>query len=379
MTNYALLTDQLKDEYAETFQKIELYSTVHQIDSETENEMLMEVLDTLLTAQTKGKPVEKVVGNDVEQFCKDFFGNYKWHNRIAEFRDSIYRLMWVMFVFQLLEAFLAEGTLMENLMLTSDIGGFIVGAAFAMITMSIFCVVAKPLVFKIRWLTMMKFVLIVLAVSFVLSLGFLYLWGEKAILEVPLWMSIVIPGIYIAIYIIIRAIIRYRHHGSIFKEKLPGEKGFWSSIREESMKEFPSDLNKRYEKINKKRAKKNKPLMTEKEFTEKLRKEHKVSKILGPVFIIGLTIYLIILVGMTMITDGFVEGLFFALTLAIAEIPAALIFWISAEGDKEREAIFQKCDEMGMTIPAYAKWVEEQKAVACEDASEEVTTEDIEE
>ncbi len=379
MTNYALLTDQLKGEYAETFQKIELYSTIHQIDSETENEMLMEVLDTLLTAQTKGKPVQKVVGNDVEQFCKDFFGNYKWHNRIAEFRDSIYRLMWVMFVFQLLEAFLGEGTFMENLMLVSDIGGFIVGAAFAMITMSIFCVFAKPLVFKIRWLTMMKFVLIVLAVSLALSLGFLYLWGEKAILEVPLWMSIVIPGIYIAIYIIIRAIIRYRHHGSIFKEKLPGEKGFWGSIREESMKEFPSDLNKRYEKINKKRAKKNKPLMTEKEFTEKLRKEHKVSKILGPVFIIGLTIYLIILVGMTMITDGFVEGLFFALTLAIAEIPAAFIFWISAEGDKEREAIFQKCDEMGMTIPAYAKWVEEQKVVECEDASEEVTTEDIEE
>ena len=362
MTNYVLLTDQLTGEYAKTFKKIELYSTIHQIDSETENEMLMDVLDTILTAQNQGKPVEKVVGNDVEQFCKDFFSTYKWSDRIATFRDSIYRLMWVMFVFQLLEAFLGKGTPKENLFLTSDIGGFIIGASFTIITMSIFCVLAKPLIFKIRWLTMAKFILIVLVLSFVLSLGFLYFFGDKAVLEVPLWLSILIPGIYIFIYKTIRAISRYRHHGSIFKEKLPDEKSFRTSIREESMKEFPYELCKRYEKINKKRSRKNKPLMTEKEFTDSLRKQHKMSKKLLPILIVGLIIFIIILVITTMLTESFADGLFFLFVLAIAEIPAAFLFWAASIGDREREIIFQACDEMGMTIPAYVKWLDEQKA-----------------
>ena len=70
---YVMLEDQLTDDYKEIFAKIKLYTTIHEIDENTCNEMLMDLLDMLLEAQKNGDAVESIVGEDVELFCHNYF------------------------------------------------------------------------------------------------------------------------------------------------------------------------------------------------------------------------------------------------------------------------------------------------------------------
>ncbi len=371
MTSYMFSEDKLEGEYKDAFRQIELYATMQQIDSNTENEMLMEIIDILLSAQEHKKPVEKIIGNDIEQFCEDFFKEHKWYHRVRDINEKLYTLMWFMFVFEILNLLGTEGTIINNLNTPSDIGYYFLGFAEGVIIFAVLGLILKPLIFKFKWLSMGKVFIIDLVVTLLAVFGILFLIGGADLFVVPAWASILIPFAYIVVYIICRAIKRYRHHGTIFKEKLPGEKGFWGMVKEQAFNDhLAGEYKKRYDKINQKRSKKNKPSMTGEEFTEKIRREHKLSKATGKPVVALLIIMLIVIIVMVMIDDGIANGLFCMVVLAIAELPAMFIFWAGFAGDKEREILFQECEKYNLTIPAYAEMLEkenEAKVASTED------------
>lgn len=70
--SYWLYEDQLQDVYQETFETVKTYVNTSSIDEKTRSELLHSLLDLLLTAQEKGTPPEKVIGSDVERFCKTY-------------------------------------------------------------------------------------------------------------------------------------------------------------------------------------------------------------------------------------------------------------------------------------------------------------------
>ena len=70
---YILLEDRLHGEYKEAFSKVSLYSNTNLIGIDTDSELMMELLDSMLMAQSEGRPVTDVVGTDIQAFCENFF------------------------------------------------------------------------------------------------------------------------------------------------------------------------------------------------------------------------------------------------------------------------------------------------------------------
>ena len=89
--------------YKDAFERVEIYAMATNMSEAVIDEMLMNLLDSLLNAQKKGKPVEKIVGNDIEQFCKDYFQEYGMKERLLESAKSNYRFAWCVFIFEMLD------------------------------------------------------------------------------------------------------------------------------------------------------------------------------------------------------------------------------------------------------------------------------------
>ena len=70
--SYVFYKDKLQGEYKDVFDQVEMYVNCENIDELTREDRLGSLLDMLLSAQESGRPVKKVVGNSIEDFCKMF-------------------------------------------------------------------------------------------------------------------------------------------------------------------------------------------------------------------------------------------------------------------------------------------------------------------
>lgn len=346
--------NQLKGDYLAAFKQAELYSMVDSIDYDKQNEMLLELLDLLLEAQSNGKPVEKIIGSDIEKFCKSFFSGRSVIGKLKPFLDALYYYSWLVFCFQIIEVTSHfEADKGNPLMQPVDITGYLIGLSVLIMLSTLPSIVLKPFLFRWHKLN----VALLLAMSLIATIGLcsgLTIWiGDRSLL-IPSYLSILIPGLYILSYIMIRAINNYRDHRSIRRQKDPGETTFWRTVGEKVQRELPTELLKRYEKINKKRSRRGKPLMTPEEYTEKLYKDIKLSNYIS-VPLIGL-LFLILLYNIIniFVHDGFTESLLFIVIVAICEIPAFAIFRSSFLGNKQKTELLAECDKRGVTLPEYA-------------------------
>lgn len=87
--SYTDYKDKLSEEYKTAFERIEAYVFTCNIDDNTCEERLNELLDMFLTAQNDGRPIEKIVGNDIEKFSKLFCSTFSFKNRILNVADAL--------------------------------------------------------------------------------------------------------------------------------------------------------------------------------------------------------------------------------------------------------------------------------------------------
>jgi DNA-binding ferritin-like protein (Dps family) len=66
--SYFFYKDKLQGEYKTAFDQVEIYVNAQNIDELTCEDRLGSLLDMLLSAQEAGRPVQKVVGSNMEQF-----------------------------------------------------------------------------------------------------------------------------------------------------------------------------------------------------------------------------------------------------------------------------------------------------------------------
>lgn len=62
--SFRLYQDKLQGEYKETFQQIDLYFSTQNVDEDTREEYMCDLLDVFLLAQDEGRPVEKITGKN---------------------------------------------------------------------------------------------------------------------------------------------------------------------------------------------------------------------------------------------------------------------------------------------------------------------------
>lgn len=354
--SYVTMQEKLQGEYKDAFGRIEMYSIIEYIDETHREDLMMDLLDLLLSAQAEGKPVEKVLGSDIKQFCESYFGDYSVKGKLFNLLASIYRLAWIGLIMEFVWMLTDADGHKNPFMMTSDLTGYFTGFGGAIIFSAIFLVLGKPLIFKKHKIPAALFYGMDIVGSLALSFGLLW-WVNDNSVPMPYWLSMSLFGGYILVFIIMRSISRYREYGSIRKRKEPGHQSLWKEINQQVNDELPMELEKRFQKINRKRERKGKPLMTEQEYLEKIRKESDGSARYGyPICIVLLSLILLYTIVHNYIDTGdLVDTLIYTIVLMVCEIPAFAIFSAGRSGDVRKLEIVNHCNEHGITLSDYVK------------------------
>ncbi len=99
---YISMKDKLSGSYLESFDFIEHYGELHLVTDEIMAEKMMDLMDLMLEAQENEMPVEKVVGNDLEYFCKNYFSDVSVFGIFKEAANRLRTFSWFIFIFEVL-------------------------------------------------------------------------------------------------------------------------------------------------------------------------------------------------------------------------------------------------------------------------------------
>lgn len=267
--DYILLQDRLKGEYKDAFQKVQMYSTSNLIGEDTESELMMELLDHMLMAQEEGKPVSTIVGDDIEGFCEIFFSEYKLGNRFVDFLKTLYRMAWIMLVFAILDLVIGDGVLSSSDI--GAIGAIVLGGLSGSLSILIIYLLIRPLVKRRKVnATALNAIYIVLLLASVIITCVL---ANRYSINVPAWVAVTIPAVYIVVYFIVNAITNYKKYRSIRKPK-EAKLSFFGGVKESVSRELPEEWLEQWTKKNERRRRKGQTPLSEEEFMEKLDKQY---------------------------------------------------------------------------------------------------------
>lgn len=353
--DYIWLTDKLKGEYKEAFDKAEIYAQMRNIDEDTMGDMLMELLDIFLTAQEEGRPVEKVIGSDLEKFCASYFSGYTLKSYLKSIPKTLYRCMWwvlaLEMIFVLFRISEEDFSIFHS---TEDISGYVCGFFVGALIIFLCNTLIRPFMFRWKWLTSNRFS----AFALILLLGMIITSGillDGYELKIPIFLSLFVPGIYVLIYIIVRSVWRYRKYGSIRKQKISIERKGMKGIKKQLEEELPDTLTKLYHKKNKKLEKKGKEPMTPEEYMQWLRAQNKRTRKQDKIGIAIVLLFVLALIIYNAIVSTWIDTLLFAAALFVVEIPAMLLFRLGDWNTRLREKLIEECERRGITVLEYAE------------------------
>ena len=360
--SYSWHKDKLKGEYLQVFDKIELYGQVNNVHPEIYEERMMDVIDMFLVAQENEKPVENIVGKDLEGFCKMYFADEGtlW-DKTKRLPKRWVTVMWLMFVFELLPFLLDvfSGEVTSVWAPQSDMAPYVTGFFIGVVILGLFALAVKPFVFKFQWLTTNKYLL---AFFIVFALG---VYASSQIysrfeIKVPALVIILVSATYLIIYYIVCGISNRKKYGTLRKPKDEFKISFWGEVNRQIEADMPRELKKRYEKKNRRLIKRGKPTLTPEEFTEKIRKEVKISK-KGNLIAMIFTICLCVGMGVgEIILNKNWEGLILMGILFVVETPVMLLFR-SGYRNNPNEKVINMCEEQGITVIELAEKLEEKE------------------
>lgn len=368
---YFAYKDKLNDEYKEAFSKVELYSSTHMIDAETDSEWMMELIDSMLEAQDAGEPVEKVVGTDIDRFCEEFFGRYTGNDRLRAMFRKIYGMMKLILILEIIDCLLAEdGSLLTGA--SEVLTPFLWGTAIGIAGSTVIGLIINPLFIKNKKLSLKAYnvyntVIILLVIFAVVGSLVTAGWAEENMgLIINRGMVLAVSGAYVIIYMLIAAVRNYKQYGTLRAPKDP-KVGMKDMVKADVEAELPKEWLKQLEKKNKGLVKKGKPELTSDEFMEKLvkRYDYKRQRLINFVSVISGAI---VGVAMIMADEGaftaeefeFFESVgdmifFFVLVFGGASLLAVLLSKLQKPGCEMFAKVKEACDDNGWTLQEYVE------------------------
>lgn len=366
--SYIEYKDRLKGAYAEAFAQAELYAGLQNLDGDTAEETLMELVDALCAAQEEGKPVEKVLGRDMERFCRDYFKHRP--NLLGRCRDLlrvVYRCGWVFLVAELL--FLLPELLDGSCTLTTagtDVSGYVVGLLSGILGSAAAGLLLRPFLFRWKKLSMGWYLAVVLVFSLGLMAAGIWFLGDRtvSIPVLPVWLAV---AVYVAGYKAVKLRKRYKATGSLKKPEEEHEfRRIWRSTLEETTRnDVPQVLKKRFLRGNRWRQRFGKPARTEEEFMCMLEREcrnaHRINWIAGIILFIGLT------AGTVLGVFPYCETIADYITAFVPMLCGMLFYWgftkMFAKADDARAKLLRQCREQGINVLELARRQEDQERI----------------
>ncbi len=323
--SYLMYVDKLDAGYREVFGKIELYLNNTYVDDGTREEQLSELLDCLLSAQEAGKPVESVVGDDVQEFCESFCSGYDWKNRLLHFLEMLQTLAWITLVLNALHllSLLADMPLAQALAQGGSfhMSALIIGALSGVLSGFL----TKKLMFRMKKLSLhvLNIVTVVGAAVVIVLLSDAL---PVALFPIPVWAYLLFSLLYIIIY---RIASRKRR-----AERAQYRVSFGQMVNEEIERTLDEDMRKEFASRNAKREKKRKTLLSWEEYLAQIEKEcGKMEKMKGYFMCLPLIMTAGFLLGGWSVSglegmfEGFADLVFFICIILAVTYPIMFGLW----------------------------------------------------
>lgn len=334
--SYSFYTDKLNGEYRDTFSRIELYVGTKYIDDVTKEEYLSDLLDIFLTAQSEGKPVQKITGSNLERFCKTFCSGYGLKNRVLDFLDSIKTLIWGIFAFTLIDMLFSildydNGIQVDVWRSNNNINipVFLIGLLIAVLVGYVTNLIVRNIMFHTKHISMTVLQSIcLLSIVAVMILTFIIMNNNDNLWNIPNWVVMLISIVYLVPY--------YIFNYNRLKEKKRNKAVFSDMLTCESNDAL---MEKRFQIANQKNTKKGKDKLTIEEFLAKEEKEcRKTEKTMWFYFLIPIPITVIFFIG-TWLFGGFetmADVLIFPLILLIIQYALMIVLWKNTKSGVEQ-------------------------------------------
>lgn len=350
--NYEYMTEQLNGDYREVFEKTELYGIIKSVDSNVQDDLMMNLFDLLLTAQTNNKPVQKVVGPDIEKFCRDYFQNYNIRERIKGFPARLYQFMRFIFLIELVSFFFME----ENVDLAhaqTNLTPYLSGIGCSLLFTMIVDVFVRPLIFRLRIKPIFYYIGLLLLFS--VLIGVSVPLTDGMIIHIPMFVILLVSGIYVAIYLVFRSVWRYQQGEKIFRQKTE-TKDFDQSNKNKTLEQLMIDtMLKQYKRKNRRLEKKGKEGLTPSEFTEKIRNDYRKAQHSWIWMLLTSSTIVVIAIIQTALTSTIPDTILFSLFLFFIE---GAIYWAFLRSEQNnnqiRKKILDACDAEGISVVEYA-------------------------
>lgn len=363
MLDTLAMGNMLSGEYKEAFQKIDLYGSMNNVNVDVYEDRMLNLYDMFTAAQSEEKPVDKIIGKDIESFCQDYFKVYEKSYPIKKVIGRIAYLSMIMFVFSAIEILwqIDEGIKLNDMKV--DIIPFLVGCGVGVILLVLCKLATKNLIFKndkIKPMFYYIFILLFIIIGIVIANKFL---GDYAV-DLPLLPVLIVSGVFSFVYYGVTAIVRYKKTGTISKMTKADKaerKEFDKEIEFQSgVKESAQIMAKRFEKLRKKNEKKGKPEYTYKEFTKVIVDEAKYTGVYNLIMILIFVTATVVPAVKSCLAGEYVEGgLYAGIFGTLMFFVARLMVKSLNEVKRENLHVLKECEEQGIDVIEYNKRINE--------------------
>lgn len=141
----------LEGEYLETFDKVEIYYKAKNIENDKLNDAMDELLDLFLSAQSEGRPINYIVGDDLKEFCEIYISETKskhfGNNILGGIFTWVIPIVLATFILSCIEYFTGEITSIWSSNI--NISSVLLGIILISILTFIFNIILKNIVFSV--------------------------------------------------------------------------------------------------------------------------------------------------------------------------------------------------------------------------------------
>lgn len=368
MLDIIAMEEQFTGEYKRAFSKISMYGTMTPIDSQRYEDRVLNIYDMLITAQNEGKPVEKIIGHNIELFCKEYYKSHDIGTLLGEIAKRIFSIMMILLIFSFVELGASIATnggfsFFENVenftALEINATPFIVGVGVGFIVICIEAIAKNKILLKTDRIKSGVYAVGCLIIFAMCVAVGLVLFGDIDA-HMPLWMLIALSCGYCAIYMLVVAVRRCMKNGTVKNtERVDKQelKEFQKQITlEYDIRTSAEAMAERFDKMKEKWAKKGKGEPTFDDFVVYIVKEHRFTKYASIFFAIITLGTATVNIGLNIGDEKIFLTIFAS---AVAAIVSFLIFGFAINAIKEVEEaqriVLDECAKKNIDIYHYVK------------------------
>ena len=371
------MAEKLHGPYRDVFEKADMYRTKETAEV---NDKMMDLFDMLMEAQVEEKPVERIIGNDVEGFCKTFFDEKRRYLDDINVFQWLHRIAWLVLFFviwdfwdfyQIKEHGVSLWTIKTEVF--STFSSVMAGVVGSLIFVACLKYGLEPLIFKKKHMNPAVYNTIVLLIGIItLGVPIYYVCQLETELYVNgTWVLCLSAG-YITVYLAVRSVLRYRDHGTIWKydkAKRKAEKkeldAFNKSLSEDkSRRDTVRTMAKQYEKLKENYERNGIGVYTQEMYAKRIRRDEIIFLNPAKAWTFNFVCVVVALaypLMMLAINDGLLIALICgSIGLVVDVLCFRFILKVVDEASKEKLDILNHCEAQGIDIVTYAENVLEQ-------------------